>query len=141
MLHVCILSHSVMSDSVWPYGLLPNRLFYPWDSPDKNTRMGCHALLQGIFLAQESNLSLLCFRYRQVGSLPLAPPWKHPCYSGPNCNFLTLLSLISLWKFFNNSFQCSAHKSYFSRDKTGAFCISSIDRLIFLPWATLVTSH
>ena len=29
------------------------------DSPDKNTRVGCHALLQGIFLIQESNWSLM----------------------------------------------------------------------------------
>ena len=25
----------------------PARLFYPWDSPGKNTRVGCHFLLQG----------------------------------------------------------------------------------------------
>ena len=29
------------------------------DSPGKNTRVGCHFLLQGIFLTQESNLGLL----------------------------------------------------------------------------------
>ena len=28
----------------------------PWDSPGKNTGVGCYALLQGIFLTQESNL-------------------------------------------------------------------------------------
>ena len=31
----------------------------PWDSPGKNARVGCHALLQGILLTQESNLGLL----------------------------------------------------------------------------------
>ena len=31
----------------------------PWDSSGKNTGMGCHFLLQGIFLTQELNLSLL----------------------------------------------------------------------------------
>ena len=30
----------------------------PWDSPRKNTRVGCHALLQGIFLTQGSNPGL-----------------------------------------------------------------------------------
>ena len=30
-----------------PYGLLPARLLCPWDSPGKNTGVGCHALLQG----------------------------------------------------------------------------------------------
>ena len=41
-----------MSDSLQPYGLEPARLLYPWDSPGKNTEVGCHALLQGIFLTQ-----------------------------------------------------------------------------------------
>ena len=38
-----------LSDSVQPYGLQPTRLLCPWDSPGKNTGVGCHALLQGIF--------------------------------------------------------------------------------------------
>ena len=31
----------------------------PWDSPGKNTEVGCHFLLQGIFSTQGSNLCLL----------------------------------------------------------------------------------
>ena len=38
--------------------------------------VGCHALLQGIFPTQGSNLCLLCLLYQQVSSLPLAPPGK-----------------------------------------------------------------
>ena len=34
-------------------------LLCPWDSPGKNTGVGCHALLQGIFPTQGSNLRLL----------------------------------------------------------------------------------
>ena len=37
----------------------PARLFCPWDSPGKNTGVGCHPLLQGIFLTQGSNRHLL----------------------------------------------------------------------------------
>ena len=33
--------------------------YSPWNSPGKNTGVGCHALLQGIFLAQGLNLGLL----------------------------------------------------------------------------------
>ena len=47
-----------------------------WDSPGKNTGVGCHALLQGIFLTQGSNPHLLCLLYWQTGSLPLVPPGK-----------------------------------------------------------------
>ena len=40
----------------------------------KNTGMGWHFLLQGIFPTQGSNLRLLCFLHWQAGSLSLAAP-------------------------------------------------------------------
>ena len=46
----------------------PARLLCPWDSPGKNTGMGCHFLLQGIFPNQGSNPGLLLW---QISSLPL----------------------------------------------------------------------
>ena len=55
---------------------LPGRLLCPWDSPGKNTGVGFHILLQGIFPTQEWNLCLLCLLPWQAGSLPLAPPGK-----------------------------------------------------------------
>jgi len=42
-----------------PHGLQPTRLLCPWDFLGKNTGVGCHLLLQGIFLAQGSNSCLL----------------------------------------------------------------------------------
>ena len=48
---------------------VPARFLCPWDSPGKNTGVGCHALLQGIFLTQGSNLCLLCLLHWQAGSL------------------------------------------------------------------------
>ena len=53
-------------------------------SPGKNTGVGCHALLQGIFPAQGSNPRLLCLPLCEVGSLPLAPAWKASHYSYTN---------------------------------------------------------
>ena len=44
-------------------------LLCPWDSPGKKTGVGCHALLQGIFLTQGLNSGLL---HWQVDSLPLS---------------------------------------------------------------------
>ena len=38
-----------------PHGLQPTRLFCAWNSPGKNTGVGCHFLLQGIFPTQGSN--------------------------------------------------------------------------------------
>ena len=45
--NVCLVT-SVMSNSLRPYGPWPARLFCPWDSPGKNTGVGCHFLLPGI---------------------------------------------------------------------------------------------
>ena len=72
--HVCQVI-SVMSRSLWPFGLWPARLLCPWRSPGKNTTgVGCHALLQEIFPTQRLNPCLLSLLYLQAGSLPLAPP-------------------------------------------------------------------
>ena len=58
---VCVLSHSLMSNSLWPHGLRPARLLCPWDFfPGKNAEMGCYFFLQGIFLTQGLNPCLLC---------------------------------------------------------------------------------
>ena len=65
---VGMLSHLVMSDSVPPHGLYPDGILCPWNFPGKNTGMGCHVLLQGIFPTQGSNFQLL---YWQIASLPL----------------------------------------------------------------------
>ena len=46
------VSCSVVSDSLRLHGLKPTRLLCPWNSPGKNTGVGCHALLQGIFPTQ-----------------------------------------------------------------------------------------
>ena len=44
-MHACSVA-SVMSNSVQLYGLWLTRLLCPWDSPGKNTGVGCHFLLQ-----------------------------------------------------------------------------------------------
>ena len=44
---------SVVSDTLLSPGLCPARLLCPWDSPGKNTGMGCHARLQGIFPSRD----------------------------------------------------------------------------------------
>ena len=58
---VCIMCKIILfvSNSVQPYGLEPARLLCPWDSPGKNTGVGCHFLLHGIFPTQGWKLHLL----------------------------------------------------------------------------------
>ena len=63
------VSRSVMSDSSRPHGQYPTRLLCPWNFLGKNMGVGCHFLLQGIFLTQGLNPSLL---HWQAESLPLS---------------------------------------------------------------------
>ena len=49
-----------MSDSVRPHRQQPTRLPYPWDSPGKNTGVGCHFLLQFMKVKNESEVVQLC---------------------------------------------------------------------------------
>ena len=51
-----------MHDSFQPHGLKFTRFIYPWNSPGKNTGMGCHFLLQGNFSTQGSNSDLPNYR-------------------------------------------------------------------------------
>ena len=55
-----------------PNGLQPARLLCPWDYPGKNTGLGCHLLLQGIFPTQGLNVYPLWLLHWQVDSLPLS---------------------------------------------------------------------
>ena len=64
------------------------------DSPGKNTGVGCHALLQGIFLTKGLNPRLLCFLHQQTDSLPTVPPGTH----GTNAH---------------NTWQCLIKRSYY----------------------------
>ena len=86
LMNASLLSQSLSSHDIFLMSLCLNlaiflqrhlwtaRLLCTWDSPGKNTRMGCHFLLQGIFLTQ--HLHLLHFLHWQADSLPLAPPGK-----------------------------------------------------------------
>ena len=66
----CMLSWSVRSYSLQSFGLYPARLLSLWDFSGKNTGVGCHFLLQGIFLTQGSSSHLLLGRWilRHLGS-------------------------------------------------------------------------
>ena len=98
----CMLSRSVMSDSIQSHGLQPTKLLCPWDFPGKNTGVGCHFLLQGIFPIQWSNLGLLHCRQTlpsKTSEKPLSCPWVghmiqfiFPC--------LFLLTIAALFQLF-----------------------------------------
>ena len=60
----CCCITSVMSDSVRPHRWQPTRLPHPWDSPGKNTGVGCHFLLQCMNVKSESEVAQSCLTLR-----------------------------------------------------------------------------
>src|SRR5574337_760472 len=56
----CCCCCEVVSDSVQPQRRQPTRLLRPWDSPGKNTGVGCHFLLQCMKVESESEVTQSC---------------------------------------------------------------------------------
>ena len=81
--HTC----SVASDCLQLYGLQPASLLCPWDSSAKNTRVGDHFLLQGIFPNRDRTPHLLHLLNWQVDSLPLS----HLTSSKPQSTHMILI--------------------------------------------------
>ena len=68
-----------MSDSVQPQRRQPSRLCCPWDSPGKNTGVGCHCLLQCMKVKSESEVAQSC--------LTLSTPWTAAYQAPPSMEF------------------------------------------------------
>ena len=125
----CCLVTKSCPTLLWPCGLHPARHLCPWDFPGKNTRVGCHFLLWGIFLTQRLNPCLLHWRASLVTQLVKNPPamqetWFDPLqYSG-----------------LENSMVCIVHGIAKSRARLSGFhfhfTFSCLDRQILYHWAT-----
>ena len=110
-----------MSDSVRPHRWQPTRLPHPWDSPGKNTGVGCHFLLQCMKMKSESEVTQSCptlsdpmdcsppgssvrgifqARVLEWGSIAFSADWlwgsSNPC-GCDNC-MLSTVELIQLWR-------------------------------------------
>ena len=68
-----------MSNSVQPHRRQPTRVPRPWDSPGKNTGVGCHFLLQCMKLKSESEVAQSC--------PTLATPWTAAYQAPPSMGF------------------------------------------------------
>ena len=80
-------------------GSPPSRLPCPWDSPGKNTGVGCHFLLHCMKVKSESEVAQSCPTLRPHGLQPtrLLHPWDFPGKStglGCRCLLRELLSII-----------------------------------------------
>ena len=92
----CVLSHVRLFATPWTVAL---QAALSVESPSKNTGAGCHFLLQGSFLTQGSNPSLLCLLHWQADSLATVPPVRYCC--------ILFLLLFLFLKRFNKSHTCT----------------------------------
>ena len=77
LLLLLLLSRFSVSDSVRPHRRQPTRLPHPWDSPGKNTGVGCHFLLQGMKVKRESEVAQSCPTLRDPMDCSLPGPSVH----------------------------------------------------------------
>ena len=97
-MHAC----SVVSNSLQHGELQHTRLLFPWDFPGKNTGVGCHFFLQGIFPTQGRNLHLL---HWQAGFLPLSH------HRSPINKYIDVVLSVKIWLvWFNHAWTCCAPK-------------------------------
>ena len=81
---VCAKSLQSCQTPCDPVDCKPIMLLCPGDSPGKNTRVGCHALLQGIFPTQGLNLYLFTSPALVDGFLTTSITWETP--KAPTCH-------------------------------------------------------
>ena len=98
-----------MSDSVQPHRRQPTRLCHPWDSPGKNTGVGCYFLLQCMKVKSESEVTQSCPTLQPHGLQPtrLLCPWDFPGKStGVGCPCLLRKHALSLVQFSSVTQSC-----------------------------------
>ena len=96
----CLVTKSYPDSFVTPW-TIAHQAPLAWDSPSKNTGVGCHFLLQGIFLTQGSNPRLLRW---QMGSLPPGKPtvWITYLLRKKRVNITSVFSFHYLMKWFTS---------------------------------------
>ena len=101
-----------MSDSVQPHRRQPTRLPRPWDSPGKNTGVGCHFLLQWMKVKSQSEVAQSCLTLSYPMDCSLPGSSVHGIFQAKVLEWvaiaffkeesLTMIQII-LWNFANVS--------------------------------------
>ena len=144
---VRVCAQSLSQLFVTPWTVLPARLLCPWNFLGKSTRVGCHALLQGIFPTQGSNPGLphcrriLCHLRHQGTEFSHLEPcssrteslWSLPRLFLPSSStiYLSVLFWCSFWLFF----LCFPSSSSPSSSSLFHSCITSLPQT----WVTCAT--
>ena len=92
----CCSVTSVASNSVRPHRLQPTRLPHPWDSPGKNTGVGCQFLLQCMKVKRESELAESCLTLRDPMDFSLPGSSAHGIFQARALEWVPLPSPVHM---------------------------------------------
>ena len=105
-----------MSNSLWPHRWQPTRLPHPWDSPGKNTGVGCHFLLQCMKVKNENEDAQSCLTLRDPMDCSLPGFSVHGIFQARVLEWdaiafsVFFYSSILYWSIVN--WQCYVHHRY-----------------------------
>ena len=86
-----------MSDSVRPYRRKPTRLPGPWNSPGKNTGVGCHFLLQCMKVKSEREVAQSCPTLSETMDCSLPGSSVHGIFQARVLEWVAIHITISNW--------------------------------------------
>ena len=135
----CCLVASVTSDSVRPHRRQPTRLPRPWDSPGKNTGVGCHFLLQCRKVKSESEDAQSYPTLSDPMDCSLPGSSVHGIFQARTLEWVAIsfsLHLLSILHMIMHTFQCSSIKSSHPRLLPG---VQTSVRYICVSFAALHT--
>ena len=137
-----------MSDSVRPQRRQPTRLPRPWDSPGKNTGVGCHFLLQCMKVKSESEIAQSCLTLSDPMDCSLPGSSVHGIFQARILEWLAMppgifktqglnADLLNCrWILYHLSHQGSPSTSF---PVLNPFCSKSLE--LFLSYAKLCLIH
>ena len=85
-----------MSDSVRPQRRQPTRLLCPWDSPGKNSGVGCHFLLQCMKVKSESEVTQSCLTLSDSMDCSLPGSSVHGIFQARVLEWVIMVDLLPL---------------------------------------------
>ena len=100
-----LLNRSVVSNSVQPHRRQPTRPCHPWDSPGKNSGVGCHFLLQCMKVKSESEVAQSCLTLSNPMDCSLPGSFIHGIFQARVLEWLAIAFLLILrWPIYKLSF-------------------------------------
>ena len=115
---VCVcISCSVVSDSLQPHRPQPTRPLCPWDSPGKNTGVGCISFSKRSYRKKEREVSQSCpTRCDPMDcSLPRQAPPSTEFSRQEYCSLLQMMAKRLLWVFLSQTFTCFENQFGFTQ--------------------------